>query len=159
MSNAFIVNERYVSRFWAKVDRGGDCWVWTAGKNEHGYGMFHYKGKTWKAHRFSVQLTLPYEMPELPLDHICHTPTCVRPEHLRFVTPGQNSQNRAGARKGSASGIRGVIWNKTANLWWAQVFHDGKRYSLGYYKDKHEAGEVARAKRIELFTHNDRDRI
>lgn len=71
-------------RFWLKVDKSGDCWLWTKGKNDYGYGVFHpYKPKTVGAHRFALEQKLgrPIE-PGLFACHTCDTPACVRPEHL-----------------------------------------------------------------------------
>ncbi len=56
-------------RFWAKVDKSGDCWEWTAGRSNQGYGQFAINrgGKRWKtepAHRVAWELTNG-EIPEL----------------------------------------------------------------------------------------------
>lgn len=91
-------------RFWAKVDKSGDCWIWTAGKNAGGYGTFS-GGSTGSslAHRWA------YESEHGPtdrhLDHLCHTRdpscaggdtcphrACVNPAHLEPVELVENSQ-------------------------------------------------------------------
>lgn len=91
------------------------------------------------------------------LDHTCFNPSCVNPEHLRPVTRKQNQENRSRAIGGS--GVRGVTWCKRKLKWKAQVRHSGKNYHAGYFTDLADAERAATAKRMELFTHNDRDRI
>ena len=41
----------------------------------------------------------------------------------------------------------------------AVVGHNGKLHHVGYFDTVEEASAAAEAKRIELFTHNDRDRV
>lgn len=88
-------------RFWEKVDiqSPGECWYWTGGISDTGYGMFWDGTRLIKAHRFLVSV------PEgMVVDHICHNgsgcaggPTCrhrscVNPLHLAIVTFRENVQ-------------------------------------------------------------------
>lgn len=73
-------------RFWAKVQRGGGCWLWTGATAATGYGMFD--GRT--AHRTSYQLTVGPIEPGLVIDHLCRVRNCVRPDHLEAVGRGEN---------------------------------------------------------------------
>jgi hypothetical protein len=93
---------------------------------------------------------------DMLIDHRCHTHLCCNPRHLRLATNKQNMENRRGVASHSSSGIRGV--GKRKNGWQATVRHHGKRVCVGLFATAEEAGAAARAKRIELFTHNDRDR-
>jgi hypothetical protein len=34
-------SSKTAARFWRKVDRSGDCWLWTAGVDRRGYGRFN----------------------------------------------------------------------------------------------------------------------
>ena len=44
-------------RFWAKVDKSGECWLWTAALDSHGYGQLMFPGnRPIKAHRVSFEL-------------------------------------------------------------------------------------------------------
>ena len=110
------------------------------------------------AHKFSYE-EAKGEIPEgMEVDHICHNPACVRPSHLRLATKKQNAENLQGANINSASGLRGASWNASAQRWIAVVGHNGKRIQVGSFLTAEEAGQAARAKRNELYTHNDADR-
>lgn len=149
-------------RFWAKVDRSGgpdSCWNWTAAKYERGYGAFWLGKNNIRAHRFSWELATGVPIGEMLIDHRCHNPACVNPKHLRLVTNKQNGEHRRGAQVSSISGVRGVRPNPyRAGTWIAQVWHNGKCIRVGVFDTISEAGEAARLKRLELFTHNDIDR-
>lgn len=78
------------SRFWAKVEKGEDCWIWTAGTFRGGYGQFPFGGRSWQAHRFAYT-SLVGDIPAgLQLDHLCRRPSCVNPKHLEPVTHQEN---------------------------------------------------------------------
>jgi len=56
------------------------------------------------------------------------------------------------------AGFRGVSWHKRARKWAAYVRHENKTHYLGLFASAEEAGEVARLRRLELFTFNNADR-
>lgn len=58
-------------RFWCKVDKSGDCWIWKGGKSKEGYGRFKIKGKLYGANRVSYELTNG-TIQDKSLD-VCHT--------------------------------------------------------------------------------------
>lgn len=90
---------RIDERFWSKVDRSGECWVWTGAKSK-GYGIFCALGRTAvRAHRVSWWL----EHGALPTAHVlhkCDNPSCVRPAHLFLGTDLDNARDRAAKRRG-----------------------------------------------------------
>lgn len=144
--------------FWARVAKSPGCWEWTGAKfNKSGYGYVMREGHRQVAHRLSYKLNKGPVPEGLQVDHRCHNRLCVRPDHLRLATPSQNSQNRKGARSDSTTGIRGATKNGTGFS--ASVVVDGVVTWLGTFATPEEAGEVARAGRLEHYTHNDRDRI
>lgn len=146
-------------RFWAKVDKSGECWIWTAATYSNGYGHFGVSATTGAlAHRLSWEL-LVAPIPEgKMLDHTCHTRACVNPGHLRIATAKQNLENPGILRRDNTSGVRGVNWHARAGKWRARVTHNSVEHHVGLFADKAEAEAAAIAKRNELFTHNDADR-
>ena len=83
------VDQATWDRFWSKVEKTDSCWLWTAGK-VNGYGHFTANGGPVKAHRFLYEQTVSHVDPMLVMDHICRNPACVRPDHLRPLTSGEN---------------------------------------------------------------------
>jgi len=148
-------------RFRDKVDfsAGVDgCWIWTAYRDRDGYGVFNLDGRRQKAHRLAYEWSTGQQLGDLQVDHICHNPACVRPDHLRTATNKENAEHRGGAQRNSRSGVRGVFWDKRKRRWRALVGHHGKNINVGYFDSLAEAEAAVRAKRLELFTHNDVDR-
>jgi hypothetical protein len=52
-----------------------------------------------------------------------------------------------------------VWWRPDRNKWQAQVEHNGRVYTVGSYSSIEDAAAAVKAKRLELFTHNDADRL
>jgi hypothetical protein len=79
-------------RFWEKVDKRGECWIWTAGTSAAGYGLFGSgeQGKMVYAHRTAYQFEAGPIPDGLELDHLCRNPRCVNPDHLEPVTHQEN---------------------------------------------------------------------
>ena len=145
-------------RYWVKVEKTDECWIWTATVTSWGYGQFWLNGKHVKAHRYSFELAHGPIAEGLDIDHLCHNRACVRPEHLRAATRKQNMENRKGADSDNYSGVRGVHWHKAARKWQAHVRHNGHLHYVGTFSSKEDAELAVVAKRNELFTHNDHDR-
>ncbi len=81
------------TRFWAKVDKSGDCWLWTASVRGSGYANFYFRGRCVNAHRVAWILTHG-EVPDgLQVLHDCpggDNPLCVNPTHLYLGTIRDN---------------------------------------------------------------------
>lgn len=147
-------------RFWAKVDKTGDCWLWTGALTDQGYGNFWVSGKNVYAHRFAWELLQSLVPLGQKLDHRTTCPKhCVNPEHLRVTSHKQNLENRAGAQSNSKSGVRGVVWHRRAKKWEARITHNRKTIHAGLFNTISEAEAAVIAKRRELFTHSDLDRV
>lgn len=134
-------------RFWAKVDKShwSGCWNWTAYKLESGYGRFRLAGRNGKlvlAHRFSHELHSGKPIPDgMEIDHKCHNPSCVNPDHLRVATRSQNQQAISSAGKNSRSGVRGISWDSRQRRWLVMPSLEGKRFYLGRFDTLESAVE------------------
>jgi hypothetical protein len=69
----------------------GPCWIWTAGKNDSGYGTArHVDFKTNRAHIIVYTLLSGAYNADLQIDHLCRNRSCVNPAHLEPVTQKEN---------------------------------------------------------------------
>ena len=152
-----------IEYFWSKVDKGEGCWTWTGYVADTGYGRprFRVGGKSYflRAHRLAYEFLVGPIPDGMILDHTCHNRTCVNPDHLRPVTDKQNIENLSGPQHRNRSGVRGVTWYKRTSMWRASVNAGGKAIHVGYYSTIKDAEQAVKAKRNEVFTHNDLDRV
>lgn len=143
--------------FAARTKRVGDCLEWMGTRSDDGYGRMRHKGKLIGAHRYAWERANGTIPPGMQIDHRCRNHACCRVEHLRLATNKQNHEHRDVSVL-NTSGYRGVHRRKDTGKWVARVKHNGIRIIVGHFDDVHEAGAAAKAKRNELFTHNDLDR-
>jgi HNH endonuclease len=90
------LSETFFHRFWKKVTKQGECWVWIGGKNENGYGVIGRGRDGWgliKAHRASWVLHNGPIPDGLCVLHHCDNPPCVRPDHLFLGDHVDNGQD------------------------------------------------------------------
>ena len=87
-------------RFWSKVNKTEDCWLWTAAVSNpklldqidesRAYGIFWNGKRLVGAHRFVYELTRrPLQQGEIVM-HLCDRPRCVNPDHLMVGSQPQN---------------------------------------------------------------------
>lgn len=157
------MNKARQDRFWAKVEKTDACWLWTGAINSKGYGVISWREgggkKNFYAHRLSLELAGEPPFAGAQCDHVCHVRACVNPSHLRWVTAKQNKENYQGLMRTNTSGHRGVTWDAAHGAWKASARHCGRLAHAGLYATREQAAEAARAKRLELHTHNDADRV
>lgn len=98
--------DRYQTYFDTHIDKESDpkCWLWTAGKNNIGYGLFRYQGKMQTAHRVQAMFHGIYEEGKCVL-HTCDNKHCVNPEHLFAGTMSDMAKYRT--VKGRSLGMTG----------------------------------------------------
>ena len=89
------------TRFWSKVDKSSDCWVWTAATSADGYGLISRPGHSTGyllSHRYSAMLHFGMFDSRLKVCHSCDNTRCVRPSHLFLGTHADNMRDMG--RKG-----------------------------------------------------------
>lgn len=144
------------SRFWEKVNKSGECWLWTAGKTS-GYGVIRVDGKNFLAHRLSWEWANGSIPDGMCIDHICLERSCVNPKHLRVVTRALNNQNKAGARSDNRCGVRGVrLHPGRRKPFQARAGLNGRQYSNGYHATVEDAAAAALEIRRRILTHSER---
>lgn len=88
-----------MKRFWDKVDKSGDCWIWLSYIDNHGYGRFSSHGRSVRAHRFSYELSKGSIPSGFEVDHNCRNRSCVNPDHLDAVTRADHARRSISAIK------------------------------------------------------------
>ena len=94
-------------RFWSKVDRSGDCWLWTGSFLKDGYGQFRLNRTTVTASRLAWELTYGSIPVGMLVCHKCDNPPCCNPAHLFLGTPRDN--RRDCAAKGRVTAWKAVV--------------------------------------------------
>src|SRR5262249_1828516 len=94
-------------RFWPKIQKTDNCWLWTGAKNDAGYGIIRLSSprKNERAHRIAWTLTfgpIPLGMQVL---HHGDNRAWVRPEYLFLGDPAANARDKM--NKGRARGLNG----------------------------------------------------
>src|ERR1700677_2197549 len=88
-------------RFFEKVSKTKNCWLWTGSKDKKGYGRFRLGNKLWNAHRVSWLLHMG-DIPKKLVLHNCpfgDNPSCVNPNHLFVGSHGDNAKDRESKRR------------------------------------------------------------
>lgn len=140
-------------RFWSKVDKTEDCWIWTGAIQSGGYGTFAIPhGAVVKAHRFAYEdLTGVSLTPEDIVDHLCRNRKCVNPQHVRITDKQGNAEN-ANLRSDNTSGFRGTSYHKATGKWSAYASLRGKVHHLGLFLTAEEAAARSKEFRNEHYS-------
>lgn len=97
-SSPYLHDNRFINRFWARVDTSGDCWEWQAYRMKSGYGQVGHNYKVLYAHRVAYELTNgPLASAEI-VRQKCLNPSCCRPGHLLKANPTLEAQERIRAK-------------------------------------------------------------
>jgi hypothetical protein len=85
-------------RFWSKVDKTDDCWIWTSATNPQGRAQYWYEGKYHIASRLVSEWLFGPIPPKMLMCHTCDNLACVNPKHLflGFHLANMADRNRKG---------------------------------------------------------------
>ena len=134
------MDDQTLQRFESKINKSGDCWLWTGAKLSGGYGKIIID-KSYLAHRLAYILyngTIPDGM---VIRHTCRG-KCVNPEHLEIGTQAENMKDMV--RDGTSN--RGER-NATAKLTAEQVLEIRRRSG-------ESTSELAKEFRVSIRTIN-----
>lgn len=101
------LNQAEIDRFWKKVDKKckEQCWEWTGGKFQMGYGMVCLRRgcrKTFLAHRIAWIIHNKKQIPEkMMVCHTCDNRICVNPFHLYVGTGKDNNTDTIKRNRGN----------------------------------------------------------
>lgn len=81
------LEEKYVE------DDDTNCWEWTAATNKSGYGRIRIDDVLRYAHRVSYRIHVGDLDDGAQVNHRCHNPRCINPDHLYSGTQKDNIED------------------------------------------------------------------
>ena len=153
-----MYSQEIQDRFWSKVNKTDNCWIWTACLNSCGYGQLKVNSKDIRAHRFSFQNHNNRLIQDgMCILHSCDNPKCVNPAHLIEGTHQDNNTDRANKGRGNAA--RGEKQG-LSKLTEKQVLEIREKYSQGVSSHRKLGQEyevahtvIGKIVRYEIWTH------
>lgn len=135
-----LLSEKEANRFWAQVDKSGECWEWT-GTRSRGYGAFkllRVRASALMAHRVSWEISNGMIVDGLFVCHRCDNKRCVRPDHL-FLGTNRDNQLDAVAKGRTRGRGRWITLNQRAEV--AALYKTG-RYTIQRLADMYEVSTM-----------------
>lgn len=114
-TNAIKVPDDVVRSFIGKITFPSDisgCWRWKGKLDIRGYGHFGYDYRPYPAHRFCYMLSVGMIEPGKHVHHRCDNPSCVNPNHLEPLFPGEHVDQTTGHPKNKTHCKRGHEFSK-----------------------------------------------
>ncbi|EPY4328991.1 HNH endonuclease [Klebsiella variicola] len=109
----------------------------TGSPDTYGHLQVGVNGRLYLAHRLAWAIFYG-AWPDDEIDHISGIKTDNRIDNLRVVSTRVNCKNKRICRK-NESGVTGVYWYKSRNLWRAKITVDGKHKHIGYFSSIEDA--------------------
>ena len=88
------------------------CWLWTACRDGHGYGMFRMDGTTLRANRVSYERYVGPIASGQIVRHKCDNPRCINPNHLELGTYKENTADMHKRHRAANKGPKGTAHPK-----------------------------------------------
>lgn len=119
------------------------CWIWQGFKDRDGYGRMRLRGAERFVHRISYEAWVaPLEDGKVIM-HMCDTPACCNPDHLRQGTRADNNADCA-AKGRKPKGSK----NGNARLTEYQVLKIREWYSQGMSQE--ELSKIFNISRVQI---------
>lgn len=142
-------------RWLNKVQVGpSGCWLWTASRDDDGYGKFQHPGSAGQVHVRAHRWAYEHFVGPVPdgqvVMHTCDNPPCVNPDHLDTGTPLDNNDDKV------AKGRHARTWGNALNRARQTHCHNGHPLSgrnlrtdpkTGFRTCRRCAADRARARR------------
>lgn len=117
-------------RFWAKVEKTENCWLWKGALTHFGHGQVRIQGRLLRSHRVSWEWSKGPVLDGLCVLHKCDVPNCVNPDHLFLGTKADNTQDMMAKGRNKFIAHTGEA-NGPSKLTLAQVEEIRSLYSKG----------------------------
>jgi hypothetical protein len=117
-----------------------------------GYFKIRIHGSFFYSHRIIWALFTGQDVGGMQIDHINGNKADSRFENLRLANTGENMRNRT-AQVNSKSGIFGVFWDKSRNMWTVSVQAGGKTIYRKRFRSLDDA--IAARREAELKFHGE----
>ena len=82
-----------LQRLMQRSIRQGECLIWTGARNNCGYGLIRFNGKSCTVHRVSFTVHKGEIPAGMVIMHACDNRLCVNPEHLSIGTHSDNTRD------------------------------------------------------------------
>lgn len=83
-----MFTQKQKENFWNRLDKSGECWLFTGKGRDGKYGKVKMNGRVWRAHRLAWAIL--HGDTGFHVLHTCDTPLCCNPHHLFTGTHAEN---------------------------------------------------------------------
>ena len=96
----FKISRSFTARTEAHIDKSGECWIWTGGRNVLGYGRIYFRGRFELVHRLMYAAATGEDLSGKVVRHyVCDNPPCCNPAHLKSGSKRDNTHDAIKKRR------------------------------------------------------------